>query len=69
MKELYYDRKAEGIGFSRNAYEAYLRGEKPKMLWPEGESLEPTEAHHIEIEIGVKRFRRKLVMFFRPCSP
>lgn len=65
MKTLYATRRKEGLGFSKRGYAAYLRGEKPKTLWPVGTPLTPTTPHHIEIGSG-ENVQRRLVMFFKP---
>ena len=65
---LIYAHKHEGIWFSRNGHRAYMRGEKPLILWPEDahHELVPTVAHHISRKTGSGDYgyTRKLVMFF-----
>ena len=39
MKQLYKDRTVEGVGFSRNGYAAYLRGERPERLFAAGSCI------------------------------
>lgn len=64
MKQLYKDRTVEGVGFSRNGYAAYLRGEKPERLFAPGSCIIETAQHHIEVKVGTT-FKRSLVMFYK----
>lgn len=71
MKPL-YKFEADGVWFSKNGRKAFLRGEKPKFMWPEGTDIIPTGPHHIETfrKVGNQRAfcARKLVMFYRDAS-
>lgn len=57
----------EGYGFSQNGERAYLRGEKPKFLFPPNINLIPTIPHHITCKYayGPNGFKRSLTMFYR----
>jgi len=65
---LIYKHKHEDVWFSHNGDRAYLRGEKPIFMWPEGVQLEPTALHHISRNVvshDPHGFTRSLVMFYR----
>lgn len=66
MRRLYEARVGD-IGFSRNGWLAYRRGEKPLHCFAPGVEKVATEPHHIEVpyRAGGDRVRRKLVMFYR----
>lgn len=64
MRQLLTKYIHEGIGFSKNAHEAFLNGEKPEILFTVGSKIFPTRPHHIEIKVG-NTFKRPLVMFYR----
>ena len=64
MKQLLTRYVHEGIGFSKNGHEAYLRRERPEFMFPAGTLMEPTICHHIEIKVG-RTYKRPLVMFYR----
>lgn len=64
MRQLYKNRIAEDIGFSKNGFEAYKNGEKPEILLQTIKDMIPTCKHHIEIKVG-NTYKRPLVMFYR----
>lgn len=64
MKQLYKDRTIDGIGFSKNGYAAFLRGEKPERMFKPGSRIVETAPHHIEVKVGTS-FKRSLVMFYK----
>lgn len=68
MKRLYLSRVHEGVGFSENGHKAWMRGERPKWMWPAGTCLEPTCEHHVEVYCSHFHCNRKLVMFYRKAS-
>jgi hypothetical protein len=66
MKQLFTKYIHHGIGFSKNGHIAYLQGEKPEFMFPEGTLIEPTVNHHIEVQVGrTQTYKRPLVMFYR----
>lgn len=69
MRRLYEARVGD-IGFSRNGWLAYRRGERPLHMFTGGEHVEPTEPHHIEVpyRAGGDAVQRKLVMFYRVAT-
>lgn len=68
MKLLYSD-VHEGVYFSKNGQAAYLRGEKPRFMWPESAKVVETVAHHIARPIAGRGYSRELVMFYRSQTP
>lgn len=66
---LIYKHEHEGIWFSNNGHTAYMRGERPARLLPEGHGWEPTIQHHIArkrtFPRGDVQYTRELVMFYR----
>ena len=64
MKQVLKKYINNGIGFSKNGHDAFLRGEKPEFMFPEGTVVQSTEKHHIEIKVS-NTYRRPLVMFYK----
>ena len=65
MRKLYPDsRYHDGIGYSKNGNEAFLRGERPQFLIKDFKNWKITTPHHIEKGSG-RGFRRFLVNFFK----
>ncbi len=64
---LIYKHKHEGLFFSHRGHKAYLRGEKPKELWPADAKLKETEVHHIGRSTGswYGGYTRELIMFYK----
>lgn len=69
---LLYKHEHHGVWFSENGHKAYLRGEKPRFMWPENVELIPTCEHHIARQhpgaarmAPEKAYTRELVMFYR----
>ena len=67
MKQLLKKYIHENIGFSKNGNDAFLRGEKPEFMFPDGTLIIETIPHHIELKVG-RTFRRPLVMFYRRAA-
>lgn len=67
MARRLFTNRVGDIGFSRNAWRAYCRGERPLHMFTSGEHVVPTIPHHIEVpyQIGGLTVQRKLVMFYR----
>lgn len=63
MKLLLWRYFHEGIWFSKNGHKAYIRGEKPLLLWDDDTILEPTIKHHIAHQRPC--YTMEFVMFYR----
>ena len=63
---LLYEHCHEGVWFSRNGNRAYLKGERPRFMFPDDANVEPTVKHHIARKISDRQgYSREYVMFYR----
>lgn len=66
MEQLYKTRIHDGIGYSKNAEDAWYRGERPRCAPDWGGRLVATCKHHVEVpdSSAPGGFRRQYVMFY-----
>lgn len=66
MKPAAFRHANEGVLFTADGHKAYLRGEKPKLLWPEADrgTLEPTKEYRIGI-LAEDVMEDAVLMFYR----
>jgi hypothetical protein len=64
---LIYKHQHEGIWYSHNGHEAYLKGERPLILWDKKEHIVFTHQHHIARKLTTG-YTREFVMFYKKAT-